>query len=106
MFKNNFKVDFTAINAVDAFLEKLKGIEDPENKRKIIGEEFIHVFTEFAEKNGPFKWLAQGTLYPDVIESGNPDTDEEEASATTANAPNPRQTKCYPLWIRCTPDRR
>ena len=70
MFKNNFKVDFTAINAVDVFLEKLKGIEDPENKRKIIGEEFIHVFTEFAEKNGPFKWLAQGTLYPDVIESG------------------------------------
>ena len=70
MFKDNFKVDFTAINAVNVFLEKLKGIEDPENKRKIIGEEFIHVFTEFAEKNGPFKWLAQGTLYPDVIESG------------------------------------
>jgi GMP synthase (glutamine-hydrolysing) len=70
MFKDNFKVDFTTINAANVFLEKLKGIEDPENKRKIIGEEFIHVFTEFAEKNGPFKWLAQGTLYPDVIESG------------------------------------
>ena len=70
MFNDNFKVDFTTINAANVFLEKLKGIEDPENKRKIIGEEFIHVFTEFAEKNGPFKWLAQGTLYPDVIESG------------------------------------
>jgi len=70
MFRDNFKVDFTAINAADVFLEKLKGIEDPEHKRKTIGEEFIHVFTEFAKKNGPFKWLAQGTLYPDVIESG------------------------------------
>ena len=70
MFKNNFQVNFTSINAVEKFLGKLKKIEDPEEKRKIIGEEFIHVFTEFAEKNGPFKWLAQGTLYPDVIESG------------------------------------
>jgi GMP synthase (glutamine-hydrolysing) len=70
MFRDNFKVDFTSINAANVFLEKLKGVEDPENKRKIIGEEFIHVFTEFAEKNGPFKWLAQCTLYPDVIESG------------------------------------
>lgn len=70
MFKDNFKVDFTSINAVDEFLEKLKGIEDPERKRMIVGEEFIHVFSKFAETNGPFKWLAQGTLYPDVIESG------------------------------------
>jgi len=70
MFKDNFKVDFTSVNAADTFLGKLKGIEDPEQKRKIVGEEFIHVFTEFAEKNGPFKWLAQGTLYPDIIESG------------------------------------
>ena len=70
MFKNNFKVNFTAINAGETFLSKLKGIEDPEKKRKIVGEEFVSVFSEFAEKNGPFKWLAQGTLYPDVIESG------------------------------------
>ncbi len=70
MFKDNFKVNFTAVNSTDSFLGKLKGVKDPERKRKIIGEEFIHVFTEFAEKNGPFKWLAQGTLYPDVIESG------------------------------------
>ena len=70
MFKGNFKVDFTSINAVDEFLGKLKGITDPERKRMIVGEEFIHVFSKFAETNGPFKWLAQGTLYPDVIESG------------------------------------
>ncbi len=70
MFKNNFKVNFNLIDASEQFLEKLKGISDPEEKRKIIGNEFIHVFSDFAEKNGPFDWLAQGTLYPDVIESG------------------------------------
>ena len=70
MFKDNFKVDFTAVNAGNIFLGKLKGVEDPERKRKIVGEEFIRVFTKFAEEKGPFKWLAQGTLYPDVIESG------------------------------------
>ena len=70
MFKDNFNVNFTAVNATNEFLGKLKGVNDPEKKRKVVGEEFIRVFTEFSEKNGPFKWLAQGTLYPDVIESG------------------------------------
>jgi GMP synthase (glutamine-hydrolysing) len=70
MFEKNFNVNFTMVDAVQDFLSKLKSVEDPERKRKIIGEEFIHVFTNFAKKNGPFKWLAQGTLYPDVIESG------------------------------------
>ncbi len=70
MFKNNFKVNFTPIYAAERFLEKLKGVTDPEQKRMIVGEEFIRIFTEFAEKNGSFRWLAQGTLYPDVIESG------------------------------------
>ncbi len=70
MFRNNFKVNFTPIYAAERFLEKLKGVTDPEQKRMIVGEEFIRIFTEFAEKNGSFRWLAQGTLYPDVIESG------------------------------------
>ena len=70
MFKDNFSVNFTAVNAKRQFLDKLNGIADPERKRKIIGEEFVRIFTEFAKTNGPFKWLAQGTLYPDVIESG------------------------------------
>ena len=70
MFKNNFTINFTHIDAKERFLKRLKGITDPEQKRKIVGEEFVQIFTEFAEKNGPFKWLAQGTLYPDVIESG------------------------------------
>jgi len=70
MFRKNFAVNFNSVNAKQQFLSKLKGITDPEQKRKIVGEEFIRVFTDFAQKNGPFKWLAQGTLYPDVIESG------------------------------------
>ena len=70
MFSENFAVNFTAINAKKQFLDKLKGVSDPEEKRKIVGEEFVRIFTEFAKKNGSFKWLAQGTLYPDVIESG------------------------------------
>lgn len=70
MFKDHFKVNFNPIHAADRFLKKLEGIDDPEKKRKIVGEEFIHVFTEFAKKSGPFTWLAQGTLYPDIIESG------------------------------------
>ena len=70
MFKNNFSLNFHKIDAREQFLSKLIGVADPEEKRKIVGEEFIKVFTDFAEKNGPFKWLAQGTLYPDIIESG------------------------------------
>lgn len=70
MFKSNFNLNFSGVDASEMFLKKLKGVSDPEIKRKIVGEEFVSVFTEFAEKNGPFKWLAQGTLYPDVIESG------------------------------------
>ena len=70
MFEKNFGMNFTAVNAKDRFLSRLVGVTDPEQKRKIVGEEFVKVFTEFAGKNGPFKWLAQGTLYPDVIESG------------------------------------
>lgn len=70
MFRENFKVNFNPIDASQEFLGRLKGIEDPEVKRKAVGEEFVRVFAEFARENGPFRWLAQGTLYPDVIESG------------------------------------
>ena len=70
MFTKNFSVNFSAINSKQQFLSKLIGVSDPEQKRKIIGEEFVKNFSDFAKSNGPFKWLAQGTLYPDVIESG------------------------------------
>lgn len=67
---SGFGIEFTTIRAAQRFLDRLKGVADPEVKRKVVGEEFVTVFSEFAEKNGPFRWLAQGTLYPDVIESG------------------------------------
>ncbi len=61
---------FIRVNAQDRFLAKMKGVTDPEQKRKIIGEEFVRVFEDEASKLGNIKFLAQGTIYPDVIESG------------------------------------
>ena len=63
-------MNFIRVNAQDRFYQKLKGIEEPEQKRKIIGEEFIRVFEEEAKKIGAVDFLVQGTIYPDVIESG------------------------------------
>lgn len=68
-FKDNFTIDLHVINAQNRFLDKLKGMTDPEKKRKIIGYEFIDIFKEEAKKISQAKFLAQGTLYPDVIES-------------------------------------
>lgn len=70
VFTKNFDVNFVRVDAKDRFLGKLAGISDPEQKRKIIGEEFIRVFEEEAKKIGTVDYLVQGTIYPDVIESG------------------------------------
>jgi GMP synthase (glutamine-hydrolysing) len=70
IFNEKLRIPLTIIDASGRFLKKLEKTFDPEVKRKKIGEEFARIFTEFAEKEGPFQWLAQGTLYPDVIESG------------------------------------
>ena len=70
IFTEKFDVNFVKVNAKDRFLNKLKGITSPEKKRKIIGEEFIRVFEEEAKKIGTVDYLVQGTIYPDVIESG------------------------------------
>lgn len=69
VFKNNLGMKVIFVDATDRFLDKLKGVIDPEQKRKIIGEEFIHVFEDEAKKIGKVDFLGQGTLYPDVIES-------------------------------------
>ncbi|MDO5708355.1 MAG: glutamine-hydrolyzing GMP synthase [Andreesenia angusta] len=69
-FKNQFKIDLIVVDAEDRFLGKLKGVSDPEDKRKIIGEEFIRVFEEEAQKLEGYKFLVQGTIYPDITESG------------------------------------
>ncbi len=65
-----YKLNFVRVNAQERFYAKLKGVTDPERKRKIIGEEFIRVFEEEAKKIGAVDFLVQGTIYPDVIESG------------------------------------
>ena len=68
-FKKKFKIKFIYINASKLFLKKLQGITNPEKKRKIIGELFIQLFEKYAKKIKKIKFLAQGTLYPDIIES-------------------------------------
>ena len=69
----DWDVNFVRVNAGERFLNKLAGVSDPETKRKIIGEEFIRVFEDEAKKIGKVDFLAQGTIYPDVIESGTGD---------------------------------
>ena len=70
IFTKYYDLNFVRVNAKDRFLDKLAGVTDPEKKRKIIGEEFIRVFEEEAKKLGTIDFLVQGTIYPDVIESG------------------------------------
>ncbi|MGE5633251.1 MAG: glutamine-hydrolyzing GMP synthase [Caulobacteraceae bacterium] len=70
IFRKRFAMNLIRVNAEDRFLGKLKGVSEPERKRKIIGEEFIRVFEEEAKKLGQIDFLVQGTIYPDVIESG------------------------------------
>lgn len=84
MLRQNLGVNLTVVDSSDLFLKRLEGVEDPEQKRKIIGNTFIHVFEDEAakleaeaekaeaegeDKKGKVEWLLQGTLYPDVIES-------------------------------------
>ena len=68
-FKDHFHLNLRYVDAKDKFLKALRGVRDPEKKRKVIGKKFIEVFTEEAERLGKIDFLAQGTLYPDVIES-------------------------------------
>ena len=70
VFRNQLGANLTYVDAVDRFLDKLAGVADPETKRKVIGAEFIRVFEEEARKLKGIGFLAQGTIYPDIIESG------------------------------------
>ncbi|MBR6089244.1 MAG: glutamine-hydrolyzing GMP synthase [Anaerolineaceae bacterium] len=70
VFRNQMDANLIYIDAVDRFLDKLAGVAEPERKRKIIGEEFIRVFEEEARKLEGIEFLAQGTIYPDILESG------------------------------------
>ncbi|MBE0451768.1 MAG: glutamine-hydrolyzing GMP synthase, partial [Clostridia bacterium] len=70
VFKEEFRMNFIRVDAKERFMNRLRGVSDPETKRKIIGEEFIRVFEEEANKLEGIDYLVQGTVYPDVIESG------------------------------------
>ena len=70
VFKDEMQANLVYVDAVDRFLDKLAGVSDPEMKRKIIGKEFIDVFAEEAAKLNGIRFLAQGTIYPDILESG------------------------------------
>jgi len=74
-FDQRFHINVEYINARERFISKLEGVTDPEEKRKLIGAEFIRVFEQESKRLGPFDYLAQGTLYPDVIESAGTNID-------------------------------
>lgn len=77
LFQEQFHIPVAYVNARERFLTKLTGVTDPEEKRKRIGHEFIRVFEEESKRLGPFDYLAQGTLYPDVIESADTNVDPQ-----------------------------
>jgi GMP synthase (glutamine-hydrolysing) len=77
LFQEQFHIPVEYVNARDRFLTALAGVTDPEEKRRIIGHEFIRVFEEESKRLGPFDYLAQGTLYPDVIESADTNVDPQ-----------------------------
>jgi GMP synthase (glutamine-hydrolysing) len=84
-FRNNLNAELVSVDASDEFLSALKGVTDPEQKRKIVGEKFIRVFEEQAKKLGQPKFLVQGTIYPDVVESSAPDRNKAERIKTHHN---------------------
>ena len=70
ILRDKLGLNLICVDSHEQFLGGLRGVKDPEMKRKIVGEEFAKVFMEVTKRQGPFQWLAQGTLYPDIIESG------------------------------------
>jgi GMP synthase (glutamine-hydrolysing) len=77
LFKDEFHIRVEYVMARERFVDAIAGVDDPEQKRKIIGREFIRVFEEESKRLGPFDYLAQGTLYPDVIESADTNVDPQ-----------------------------
>ena len=69
--EDNFNIQLDVVDATKIFFSKLKGLKDPEQKRKTIGRQFIKVFEKYSKANNDIKFLAQGTLYPDVIETAS-----------------------------------
>jgi GMP synthase (glutamine-hydrolysing) len=97
-FGREFNMNLIRVNAKDRFLGRLKGVSDPEQKRKIIGEEFIRVFEEESNKLEGIKFLVQGTIYPDVIESGTDTAEVIKSHHNVGGLPEDMEFKlCEPL---------
>jgi len=92
-FRRHFRINLIHVKAQNRFLDKLKGVTDPERKRKIIGEEFIRVFEDEAVKFHDAKFLVQGTLYPDVIESGTRDAAKIKTHHNVGGLPEDMELK-------------
>jgi GMP synthase (glutamine-hydrolysing) len=90
-FRGHFNIDLVHVKAADRFLERLAGITDPEEKRKIIGETFIRVFEDEASRLSDAAFLVQGTLYPDVIESGTKDAAKIKSHHNVGGLPDDMQ---------------
>ena len=84
-FAQNFGMNLVYVDASERFLERLSGVMEPEEKRTLIGDEFIRVFEHAAREHGPFRFLAQGTLYPDVIESATKTSEAAQKIKTHHN---------------------
>lgn len=84
----NWNINFIRVNAEERFMNRLRGVSEPEQKRKIIGEEFINVFEQEAKKIGKVDFFAQGTIYPDVIESGAGDAATIKSHHNVGGLPN------------------
>lgn len=84
-FRNHLHSELIAVDASDEFFSALKGVTDPEQKRKIVGEKFIRIFEQQAKQLGQPKFLVQGTIYPDVVESSAPDRNKAEKIKTHHN---------------------
>src|SRR5688572_12732012 len=84
-FRNNLNAELVVVDASEEFLSALQGVTDPEQKRRIVGEKFIRVFEEQAKKLGQPRFLVQGTIYPDVVESSAPDRNKAEKIKTHHN---------------------
>jgi GMP synthase (glutamine-hydrolysing) len=84
-FRNNLHAELIAVDAADEFFEALKGCAEPEQKRRIVGEKFIRIFEKQAKQLGQPKFLVQGTIYPDVVESSAPDRNKADKIKTHHN---------------------
>ena len=89
------------VDAAERFLSKLEGVDDPEQKRKIIGNEFIHVFDEEASKLTDVDFLAQGTLYSDVIESGTEVAKKMKSHHNVGGLPEDMQFELIEPFVHC-----